>query len=121
MRTLAAASVFVLASIAGCSTSPVVLNYVAYYQIGLNDTSGVPWDTYVIDASSVRPEGDHIRYRSFRITPHGTDNVQDVRADCRSGKRGPASGTDMYSTFPRTVSGEEVKAACAVIGKTESK
>ena len=117
MRVLNAASVLVVACIAGCSTPPLALNYVAYYQIGLNDSTGVPWNTYVIDASSVRPEGSYIRYRSFRITPSGTDSVQEVRADCESGKRGPATGTDMYSTFARTLSGEEVKAACAIFGK----
>lgn len=104
-------------TLVGCATAPPAPNFVAYYQIGLNDSATVRWDTYVIDAASVRLEGAYIRYRSLRITPHGTDEIQDVRADCDSGKRGPSAGTDMYSTFAGTVSGEEVRAACNLFRK----
>jgi hypothetical protein len=90
---------------------------VAYYQTGLNPEPWVKWDTYVIDASSIVSEGDFIRYKSFRITISGSDNSQELRADCSSKRRGLASDAAMYSTYEGALTGEEVRAACEIARK----
>jgi hypothetical protein len=87
-------------------------NLVAYYQIGLNAEAWVKWDTYVVDASSIKAEGECIRYKSFRITPAGSDKPQELRADCKTKRRGLASDASMYSTYEGALTGEEVRVAC---------
>ena len=98
---LALAVVFILA-----------IGSVAYYQIGLNPEKWVKWDTYVIDTSTIVADGDNIKYRSFRVTPAGSDTPQELRADCKTRLRGLASDTSMYSTYEGALTGEEVRVAC---------
>ena len=87
-------------------------NLLAYYQIGLNPETWVQWDTYVIDLDSISAEREYIKYKSFRISPTGTNEVQELRADCKSNRRGLASDTSMYSTYEGALTGEEVRSAC---------
>jgi hypothetical protein len=92
-------------------------NLVAYYQIGLNPEQWVKWDTYVIDTSTVVADGDHIRYKSFRITPGGSDAPQEIRVDCKTMRRGLAADTGMYSTYEGALTGEEARVACKLARK----
>lgn len=85
---------------------------VAYYQIGLNPDQWVKLDTYVIDTSTIIADGDNIRYKSFRITPGGSDKPQELRVDCKTKRRGIAGETSMYSTYEGALTGEEVRVAC---------
>ena len=87
-------------------------NLVAYYQIGLNSEPWVKWDTYVIDANTIVADGENIRYKSFRITPGGSDEPQELRVDCKTKRRGLSTDTRMYSTYVGTLNGEEVRVAC---------
>jgi hypothetical protein len=96
-------------------------NLVAYYQIGLSDAPWAKWDTYVIDATSVIAQGEHIRYKSFRITAAGSDEMAEVRAECSSRKRGLVRDASMYSTYEGTLSGEEVRVACDLFQKKSSR
>jgi hypothetical protein len=87
---------------------------VAYYQVGGDNTPWVKWDTYVIDAGSLVADGKYIRYKSFRVTVHGSDPPQELKADCKTRQRGQASDANMYSTYDGALTGEEVRAACAL-------
>jgi hypothetical protein len=107
--------VAVLSAFAAASASGQGL--VAYYQIGGDSAPWVKWDTYVVDSTSLVLEGEFIRYKSFRITVNGSDSAQELKADCRSRKRGLAGEASMYSTYDGTLSGEEVKAACSIAAK----
>jgi hypothetical protein len=90
---------------------------VAYYQIGGNAVPWVKWDTYVVDSDSVVEDGQFIRYKSFRITSAGSDPAQELRANCKTLQRGLAADSSMYSTYDGTLTGQEVKAACAIAVK----
>lgn len=111
-------SIFIALLSALASAGAAGQGLVAYYQIGGDDAPWVKWDTYVVDSASLVQEGEFIRYKSFRITVSGSDPAQELKADCKSRKRGLAGEASMYSTYDGTLSGEEVKAACAIAAKS---
>lgn len=90
---------------------------VAFYQVGGDKTQWVAWDTYVIDADSLKVDGVLIRYKSFRIGTNGSEPPQEIKADCATRRRGQASGSDLYATYSGTISGEEINVACALAEK----
>ncbi len=105
----------VSAMAASTVSSPVVAQgLVAYYQVGADPASWVKWNTHVIDSDSLVREGAYLRYKSFIITANGSSPPQEVKADCKTGKHGLASGASMYDTYPGTIDGEEVRAACVL-------
>jgi hypothetical protein len=112
LRVLPKSALILAACFASSSTTAQGL--VAYYQIGGDNAPWVKWDTYVIDSSSLVADGTYIRYKSFRVTVHGSDPPQELKADCKTRKRGQAADASMYSTYDGALTGEEVKAACAL-------
>jgi hypothetical protein len=102
-----------IAVLSGSSVSSAQ-GLVAYYQIGGDAVPWVRWDTYVVDSGSLVRDTQYIKYKSFRITAAGSDPPQELRVDCKTRQRGLASNTSMYSTYAGTLTGEEVKAACAI-------
>jgi hypothetical protein len=97
------------------SASPAMAQkLVPYYQIGGDKTEWVRWDTYVVDASSLRMEGTLLKYRTMRIAVAGSDPPQEMLADCKAKTRGQPPDPVMRSTYDGTLGGEEVKIACAL-------
>jgi hypothetical protein len=72
------------------------------------------WDTgYYIDADSIRPEGDLIRYQTkIFYAQTGKSEIFEMIANCAAKMRGQLPSHDLYDTFDGTIGGEEVKAAC---------
>jgi hypothetical protein len=115
MQRLIALGRFAFAVAVGFASSIAnAQDFVAYYQIGGDKVPWVSWDTYVVDAASLVADGTYIRYRSFRITAHGSDPAQELKADCKTRRRGLAAESSMYATYDGALTGEEVKAACAL-------
>ena len=114
MQRLAIAKVVFAGAVSLASSIASAQGLVAYYQIGGDSAPWVKWDTYVIDSGSLVAEGEYIRYKSFRITVRGSDPPQELKVDCKRRRRGQVADTSMYSTYDGALTGEEVKAACAL-------
>jgi hypothetical protein len=108
------ARVMCFLAVASVGSAASAQGLVAYYQIGGDSMPWVRWDTYVIDSGSLVADGVYIRYKSFRVTAHGSDVPQEMKADCKTRQRSQVSDTSMYSTYNGTLGGEEVKVACAL-------
>ena len=90
---------------------------VPYYQIGGDKTEWVRWDTHVIDANSLRVDGNLLKYRTIRVAVPGSEPPQEMIADCKAKTRGQPPDPVMRSTYVGTLGGEEVKVACDLAAK----
>ena len=107
----------VMCSLTIWCTSAVAQKLVPYYRISGDKNEWVRWDTYVIDASSLRMEGALLKYRTMRIAVAGSEANQEMQADCKARTRGQPPDAVMRSTYDGTLGGEEVKVACSLAQK----
>ncbi len=101
-RLLANASSILAAAMSLVSPAASAANWVAFYAIGD--------DRYAVDADSISAQAGLIRYRSGIVGKEAS--IVAMQADCAARTRGQLPKPQMSSTFPGTIGGEEVAAAC---------
>ena len=69
---------------------------------------------YYVDADSLQPEGNLLRYRTkiVRSDPPAGTQTFDMIVDCAAKTRGQLPSHDLYDTFDGTLGGDELKTAC---------